>query len=137
MVRSTGNDAVILAAPNHGILVDIAPDAAPSTSLITFCLSPLDQLPSWTGGTSPTFVGVSISVNVTKPDGTSLTTFLVPVRITFKVPAGARLLPGQRFMIAYWNLTTGWHLIAATQVGDEVFALVDNLGTYVLVIVSQ
>lgn len=109
---------------------DLLPPPPPPIP-VTGLLAPLS------GDRSARFVGAGVTVQVTAPDGSAVTRLSAPIRLTFKIPEGIAVEIGQQLMVAYWDAALGWRFIAATRVGDELVAIVDEPGTYVLAVVPQ
>ncbi len=143
-----GDNGLIFSAPNHGVTIEINKDAAPPNSMVTFFLRTLDLVPPppppardpITGahsGRSVQFVGAATTIQVVASDGEEVTRFRAPIRLSLKLPEGLTVPAEYELKIAYWDPLLGWRFITAMRVGDELVAIVDEPGTYVIALVPQ
>ena len=125
------NMPTVFMAIQYGITVEIAQGAAPNDSIAMFIVALPDSLPPQ----NVIFVGATITIWITAPDGSAITNTSAPIKLTFTIPDGLELPAGGELMIAYYDPVLGWRMLRATRVGNQLILFVNTPGTYVMVIV--
>ena len=127
----TPDAPTIFTANNYGITVQVVGDPTHPGCIAMFIVALPDSPPP----PNVIFVGATISVWITEPDGSAITKTSAPIKLTFTIPDGLQVPAGGELMIAYFDPILGWRFIAATRVGNQLIASVNTPGTYVMVIV--
>ncbi|MBI4788773.1 MAG: M10 family metallopeptidase C-terminal domain-containing protein, partial [Chloroflexi bacterium] len=127
----TPNAPTVFTAAKYGIAVQVMGDPAHPGCIAMFIVALPDSPPP----PNVIFVGATITIWITEPDGSAITITGLPIKLTFTIPDGLDVPPGGELMIAYLDPVLGWRLLRATRVGNQLILFVNLPGTYILVVV--